>query len=168
MTRPGCCREQIFKCWSTARLHGHFHWTHCNDVIMNTMESQITGVSIVCSTVGSGTDQTKHQNSASLAFFTGYSRVTGEFSAQSASNTENVSILMTSSCHLVQCDCRWHYERNICKFVLINVLGLTDYRQDIYRYNEDQVYARSYKRAQQWQFKHDCREGSKDNCYKHH
>ena len=31
-----------------------------NDVIMSTMASQITGVSIVCSTVGSGADQRKH------------------------------------------------------------------------------------------------------------
>ena len=35
---------------------------------MSTMESQITGVSIVCSTVGSGADQRKHRSSASLAF----------------------------------------------------------------------------------------------------
>ena len=34
---------------------------------MNTMASQITCVSIVCSTVSSGADQRKHQNSASLA-----------------------------------------------------------------------------------------------------
>ena len=32
------------------------------------MASQITGVSIVCPTVRSGTDQRKHQSSASLAF----------------------------------------------------------------------------------------------------
>ena len=32
------------------------------------MASQITGVSIVCSTVGSGGDQRKYQSSASLAF----------------------------------------------------------------------------------------------------
>ena len=35
---------------------------------MRAMTSQITGVSIVCSTVCSGTDQRKHQSSASLAF----------------------------------------------------------------------------------------------------
>ena len=38
---------------------------------MSAMASQITRVSIVCSTVGSGTDQRKHQNSASLAFVQG-------------------------------------------------------------------------------------------------
>ena len=41
---------------------------------MNAMASQITGVSIVCSTVGSGADKRKHQISAPLALlgeFTG-------------------------------------------------------------------------------------------------
>ena len=35
---------------------------------MSEMSSQITGVAIVCSTVCSGADQRKHQNSASLVF----------------------------------------------------------------------------------------------------
>ena len=39
----------------------------------------------------SGTDQRKHQSSASLAFVRGFHR-TGEFPAQRASNAENVSI----------------------------------------------------------------------------
>ena len=39
-----------------------------NDVIMSTIVSKITGVSIVCTTFGSGADQRKHQSSASLAF----------------------------------------------------------------------------------------------------
>ena len=41
---------------------------HYNVVIMRELASQITVVSIVCSTVCSGADQRKHQNSASLAF----------------------------------------------------------------------------------------------------
>ena len=45
-----------------------------NDVIMSAMASHITGVSIVCSTVGSGADQRKHQSSASLAFVRGIHR----------------------------------------------------------------------------------------------
>ena len=55
---------------------------------MSAMASQITSVSIVCSTVGSGKDQRKHQSSTSLAFVP----VTGEFLAQKVSNAENVSI----------------------------------------------------------------------------
>ena len=41
---------------------------HYNDVIMSGMVSQITRISIVCSAVGSGADQRKHQNFASLAY----------------------------------------------------------------------------------------------------
>ena len=44
---------------------------HYNDVIMSAMTSQITGVTIVYSTVCSGADQRKHQRSASLAFVRG-------------------------------------------------------------------------------------------------
>ena len=41
---------------------------------MSAMTSQITGVSIVCSTLGSNTDQRKHLSSASLAFVRGIHR----------------------------------------------------------------------------------------------
>ena len=46
-------------------------WNHYSDVIMSTTAFQITGVSVVCSTVCSGADQRKHQLSASLAFVRG-------------------------------------------------------------------------------------------------
>ena len=58
---------------------------HYSDVIMSTMESQITSPAIVFSMVYSGADQRKHQSSTSLAFVC-------EFLAQRASNSENVSI----------------------------------------------------------------------------
>ena len=45
-----------------------------DDVIMNTMVSQITSLTIVYSTVYSGADQRKHQSSASLAFVRGIHR----------------------------------------------------------------------------------------------
>ena len=41
---------------------------------MDAMASQITGVSIIYSTVCSGADQRKHQSSASLAFVWGIHR----------------------------------------------------------------------------------------------
>ena len=44
-------------------LYGHY-----SDVIMSVMVSQLTGVSIVYSTVYSQADQRKHQSPASLAF----------------------------------------------------------------------------------------------------
>ena len=47
---------------------------HYNDVIMDTMTSQITSLSIVYSTVNTGADQRKHQSSASLAFMWGIHR----------------------------------------------------------------------------------------------
>ena len=44
---------------------------HYNDGIMSSMASQITSLTIVYSIVNSGTDQRKHQSSASLAFVRG-------------------------------------------------------------------------------------------------
>ena len=44
---------------------------HYNDTVMGAMASQITGVSIVSSTVRSGTHQRKYQRPASLAFVRG-------------------------------------------------------------------------------------------------
>ena len=44
------------------------NYIHYGDVIMGEMASQITSLTIVYSTVYSGTDHTKHQSSASLAF----------------------------------------------------------------------------------------------------
>ena len=59
------------------------------DVIMGAMAFQITGISIVYSTICLGADQRKHQSSVSLALM---SPVTGEFPAQRASKAENVYI----------------------------------------------------------------------------
>ena len=42
--------------------------THYNDIIMSMMASQITRVSIVCSTICWGADQRKHQSFTSLTF----------------------------------------------------------------------------------------------------
>ena len=48
--------------------------SHYSDVIINAMASQLSGVSIVYSTVWSRADQRKHQSSASLAFVRGIHR----------------------------------------------------------------------------------------------
>ena len=61
---------------------------HYSDVIMGTIASQITSLTTVYSTVYSDADQRKHQSSASLAFV----REIHRWSAQMASNAENVSI----------------------------------------------------------------------------
>ena len=59
---------------------------------MSSMASQITSLTIIYSTVYSGTDQRKHQSSALLAFVRGIHRGPVNFPAQMASNAENVSI----------------------------------------------------------------------------
>ena len=56
---------------------GHQIATYYNDVIMGAMASQIPSLTIVYSSVSSGADQRKYQNSASLAFVRGSSPVTG-------------------------------------------------------------------------------------------
>ena len=43
------------------KMHNHtLHWNHYDAVIMSAMASQITSLTIVCSTVYSGVDQRKH------------------------------------------------------------------------------------------------------------
>ena len=79
-------------CRSSLQQQRHYQAYHYNDVIVSSMASQITILTIVYSTANSGTDQRKHQNSASLAFVWGNSPVTPEFPAQKASNAEHVSI----------------------------------------------------------------------------
>ena len=71
---------------------------------MGALASEITSLTIVYSTFYSGADQRKHQSSASLAFCAENSPVTGEFPAQMANNTENVSIWW---CHHVLEQCLW-------------------------------------------------------------
>ena len=66
----------LYACrWVLLRLL-HWNWSnlHNSEVTINAMASQITGVSIVCSTVYSDADQRTHQNSASLAFVRGIPR----------------------------------------------------------------------------------------------
>ena len=64
---------------------------HNNDVIMNAMASQITGVSIVYPTVCLGADHKKSKLCVT-GLFKGNSPVTDEFPTQRVSNAENVSI----------------------------------------------------------------------------
>ena len=72
----GRCRLDIDstrKCWNVVvgDVRG---WNIHSDVIMSPRVSQITGVSMVCSTVCSGADHRKHQSSPSLAFMRGIHR----------------------------------------------------------------------------------------------
>ena len=56
------------------------------------MASQITRVSIVCSTICSGADQIKHSSSASLAFVRGVHQSRVDSPQQRACNAQNVFI----------------------------------------------------------------------------
>ena len=56
--------------------YGVIVMSYYSDVRIRAKPSQIAGVSIVCSTVYSGADQSKHQSSPSLAFVRGIHRWT--------------------------------------------------------------------------------------------
>ena len=66
--------------------------TRYNDVIMGAMASQITSLTIVCSTVCQGADERKYQSSVSLAFVRGIHRGPWNSPTQRDRNAENVSI----------------------------------------------------------------------------
>ena len=74
---------------------------HYSDVIMRPMASQVSGVSIVYSTVCSGANQRKYQSSASLAFVRGIHRWPVD-SLHKGPVTRKCSHLMTSSCNDVE------------------------------------------------------------------
>ena len=63
-TQKGICTiATVALAWLTQGTSSHY-----DDVIMGTMASQITSLTIVCSTVYLDADQRKHQSSASLTF----------------------------------------------------------------------------------------------------
>ena len=75
-------------------IHGILQLSiHHIDIITNVMESEITGVSSVCSTICSGADKkNKHQSSVSLALCEGNPLVASGFPSQRASNVERISM----------------------------------------------------------------------------
>ena len=82
LSRTGaCCTDFV----------SSFFRNHYSDVIMSATASQITGVSMVCSTVCSDADK-KTSKLRVTGLCEGNSPVTGEFPSQRASNAENVSI----------------------------------------------------------------------------
>ena len=80
-------RDKYVACRPATIAWAHIRLTHYSDVIMSAMASQITSLTIVYSTVYSGTGQRNHQSSASLAFV-GNSRVTGESPAWRVNKAE--------------------------------------------------------------------------------
>ena len=98
----GSCHFDNFWCRQCRKLHQNGHTllmpnfisgkfsVHYSDVIMSAMASQITGVSIVCSTVFFQAQKTSKLRVTGLCARN--SPVTSEFPAQRASNAENVPI----------------------------------------------------------------------------
>ena len=87
----------FFQCTSLSiHLYNELCITYCSEVIMSAMAYQITGVSIVCSTVCPGADQGKYQRSASLASVRGIHRWPAD-SPHKGSVTRKSFHLMTSS-----------------------------------------------------------------------
>ena len=79
--RFGCRRFGLSTFWPVTSSKSRLILLQCDlvrqcdsDVIMSTMASQITSLTILYSTVYSGTDQRKHQSTASLAFVWGIHR----------------------------------------------------------------------------------------------
>ena len=91
---------------------------------MSAMAYQITGVSIVYSTICSGVDKKKHQSSTSLFFVGGNSTVSGEFPVQRASNAQKVSVWW-----------RHHQLRHPMGLLDILALKLTYFNNIVYWHN---------------------------------
>ena len=100
-----------------------FQLCHYNDVIMGVMASIITSLTIVYSTVYSGTDQRKHQSSTSLAFVQGIYRSPGD-------SLHNWPVLqkMFPFGHviMVQCHINEIYNDNLAQQVHIQLMGADD------------------------------------------
>ena len=111
--------------WWTQGLPLQLHH-YSGVIIMSTIASQITGVSIVYSTVCSGENQRKHQSRASLVFVRGIHRWQVTFPAQRGSN----ALLQTLSIWISQA---WfsskvrpiYFAEYVHRDVLINIRSLS-------------------------------------------
>ena len=108
-----CCSSQL----STTRQRERHSTNHYNDVIMDAMASQITSVPIVYPTGCSGTEQRKHQSSASLAFVRGIHRVPMNSSHKRPVTPHHVrSELAHSPCFSLTCKVYLLWEQTPAKY----------------------------------------------------
>ena len=95
---------------------------------MGVMASQITGDSIVYTTVWTSTDRRKHQSSVSLAFVRGIHR----WQAQAASNEEKVSIWWRHRVIFLQNPCcttpRWRHDTEMLPTSCGESIKITQFR----------------------------------------
>ena len=69
------CLENFYTCCLVYVMSWkRYYWPHYHDVTMDSIASLITSITIVYSAVYSGSDQSKYQSSASLAFVRGIHR----------------------------------------------------------------------------------------------
>ena len=68
-------QPRLFPCLYAPFVRLYYKFVHYSDVIMSAVVPQITSLTIVYSTVYSGADQRKHQNSASLVSVQGIHRL---------------------------------------------------------------------------------------------
>ena len=109
LSRPQCVKVKSFLLiWRSGRFHQRVPYlqiscrdlTHCDDVIMRAIASQITSLTIVYSTVYSRRRSKKTSKLRVTGLCAVNSPVTDEFTTQRASNAENVSIW-------------WHHHMNM-------------------------------------------------------
>ena len=120
-TNKASQKRPPFKLYTTGSyLIRYSEWmgsVHYSDVIMSAMTSQITGGTIVYSTVCSGADKKKHQSSALLAFVRGIHRWPGN-SRKKAQQRWKCFHLMTSSnlhtCRIFRICCIRKYQNKSC------------------------------------------------------
>ena len=104
------------------------YYQHYSDVIMSAMMSQITGISLVCSTDSLGACQRKHQSSSSPAFVTKGQNRDRCFHLMTSSWNFNDDVIpkclsVAASCHMIallRCVKIKQYERD--KFLYENIV----------------------------------------------
>ena len=95
--------KEMLCCLSHTKDDPGFIHNHYSDVIITAMESQITSLTIVYSTVYSGPDHRKHQSSASLAFVRGLvnSPYKGPVTRKMYPCDDVISSIRQLTCHII-------------------------------------------------------------------
>ena len=105
--------------WWKCHQPDSISFIHYDDVIMDTMASQITSLAIVYSTIYSGADQRKHQSSATLAFVRGIHRTTVNSRHKWPVTRKRVSIAgMPTVLYIQNAFCIWHIKSVFCMVIL--------------------------------------------------
>ena len=97
--------------------------THYNDVVIGAMTSQISSLTIVCSTIYSCADQIKHQSFASLAFLREIHRWPVNSPHKGPATWKMFRFLMTSSCY------RDGEQSSIVSKIILQILEFTTSRK---------------------------------------